>query len=149
MAHLVIFIISIFGLTYFYEYIEDESLEMFYSLFHFIIVLILYLMSGYLLTNGIDKFQIKNYCAIAFIGILIWFLAFINSPTDLDWKKGNGGILWLLYRIYISGIETPFNFSDNLSIWSKNSNINLAVLLILSIIPSSLQALGGFLKVWK
>lgn len=148
-THILIFIISIFGLTYLYEYIEEVTVLVIYSLFHLSIVLTLYIISGYLLTDNKNKFQIKFYWLIALIGFIIWLLAFINSPTDLDWTKGNRGILWLVYRMYISGIETPFNFSESLLIWNKNTNVNLAVLLIFSIIPSFMQTIGGLLKMRK
>jgi hypothetical protein len=72
--------------------------------------------------------------------------AVLNSPTDLNWKNGNGGISWLIYRMYISGIETPFNFSSEFSISTKNIKIEIGILLILTIIPSVLQAFGGLLK---
>ena len=146
-SHIIIFLISIFGFTSLYEYVGNGILEIIYSIFHLIVILFLYLLSGFLSTEKPGKYEFKNYFIIAIVGFLIWLFAVLNSPTDLDWKKGNGGILWLLYRLYISGIETPFNFNEHFSIWTKNVKWNIGILLLLSIIPSLIQAYGGFLKI--
>jgi hypothetical protein len=145
-SHILIFIISIFGLTNFYEYVGNGTFEMIYAIFHLTIVLALYFISGFLVTNKTEKFEFWNYYIITLIGFLIWLFAVLNSPTDLNWKNGNGGISWLIYRMYISGIETPFNFSSEFSISTKNIKIEIGILLILTIIPSVLQAFGGLLK---
>jgi hypothetical protein len=146
-AHILIFIISIFGFTYLYEYVGNGTLEIIYAVFHLTIVLILYLVSGFLATDKTELFDLKKYYIIALIGFIIWLFAVLNSPTDLNWKNGNGGVLWLIYRMYISGIETPFNFGDSFSISTKNIKLEIGILLILTIIPSLLQAYGGFLKI--
>ena len=146
-SHILIFIISIFGLTYLYEYVGNGTFEMIYAIFHLTIVFVLYFISGFLVTDKTEKFEFWNYHIIALIGFIIWLFAVLNSPTDLNWKNGNGGILWLIYRMYISGIETPFNFNDSFSISTKNIRLEIGILLILTIIPSLLQAYGGFLKI--
>ena len=146
-AHILIFIISIFGFTYFYEYVGNGILELVFAVFHLTIVLILYFLSGFLTTKKTENFDLKKYYIIALIGFIIWLFAVLNSPTDLNWKNGNEGILWLIYRMYISGIEIPFNFSDSFSISTKNIKYKIGILLILTIIPSFLQAYGGFLKI--
>ena len=145
-SHILIFIISIFGFTHLYEYVGNGTIEIIYAIFHLTIVLILYLVSGYLITDETEKFKFWNYYIIALIGAVIWFCAVLNSPTDLNWKNGKGGILWLIYRMYISGIETPFNFSDSFTIHTKNIKLEIVILLILTITPSILQAYGGFIK---
>ncbi len=147
LAHILIFIISIFGFGYFYEFIGNGPLEIIYAIFHLTIVLTLYFVSGFLTTDKTKKFDFKNYFIVALIGFVIWFFAVLDSPTDLDWKKGNGGVLWLIYRIYIGGIETPFNFNDSFSILTKSAKINVGLLLVLTIIPSILQTYGGFLRI--
>ena len=146
-AHLLIFIISIFGFTNLYKYVGNGTLELAYAVFHLIIILILYFSSGFFLTNKTRTFDLRNYYIIALIGFIIWLLAVLNSPTDLNWKNGGGGILWLIYSMFISGIETPFNFSDSFSISTNNIKLEIGILLILTIIPSFLQAYGGFLKI--
>jgi hypothetical protein len=146
VSHIFIFIISIFGLTNLYEYIGNGTFELIYAILHLNIVLVLYFISGFLITNKTEKFEFWNYYIIALVGFLIWLFAVLNSPTDLNWKNGNGGISWLIYRMYISGIETPFNFNDNFSISTKKITFEIGILLILTIIPSLLQAYGGFLK---
>ena len=146
LSHLLIFMISIFGLTNLHEYVGNGKFEMIYAVFHLTIVLILFFVSGFLVANKTEKFEFSNYYIIALIGFIIWLFAVLNSPTDLNWKNGNGGILWLIHRIYISGIETPFNFSDSFSIHTKNIKLEIVILLILTITPSILQAFGGFIK---
>jgi hypothetical protein len=147
VSHILIFIISIFGLTYLYEYVGNGIFEIIYAIFHLAIVLILYFISGFFVTNKTEKFELRNYYIIALIGFILWLFAVLNSPTDLNWKSGNGGILWLIYRMYISGIETPFNFNNEFSISTKNINLKIGILLILTIIPSILQAFGGFIRI--
>tara|TARA_B110000495_G_C22759742_1_gene444897 strand:+ start:30 stop:734 length:705 start_codon:yes stop_codon:yes gene_type:complete len=146
LSHLLIFMISIFGFTNLYEYVGNGTFEMIYAIFHLTIVLILYFFSGFLVTNKTEKFEFSNYYIIALIGFIIWLFAVLNSPTDLNWKDGNGGISWLIYRMYIGGIEVPFNFSSDFSIHTKNIKLEIGILLILTIIPSILQAFGGFIK---
>jgi hypothetical protein len=145
-SHIIITIVSIFGLTYLYEYVGNGAFEMVYAIFHLTIVLALYFMSGFLITDKTEKFKFWNYYIIALLGFIIWLFAFMNSPTDLDWKHGKGGILWLTYMFYISGIETPFNFSSDFSILTKNIKLDIGILLMFSFIPSMLQAFGGFIK---
>jgi hypothetical protein len=147
ISHVLILIISTFGFTYLYEYIENGIFETIYPVFHLIVVFSLYVLSGYLATGKTKIFDFKNYYIVALIGFILWLLAVLNSPTDLDWKHGSGGILWLIYRMYISAIETPFNFSDSFMISTDNIKVEMGLLLILTIIPSFLQAFGGFLKV--
>lgn len=146
-AHILIFIISIFGFTYLYDYVGNGTLATIYAVLHLTMVLILYVVSGYLATDKTNDFDISKYYIIALIGFIIWLLAVLNSPADLNWKNGNGGILWLVYRIYISGIETPFGFSESFSISTKNIKLEIGILLILTIVPSLFQAYGGFLKI--
>jgi hypothetical protein len=69
------------------------------------------------------------------------------SPNDLNWKKGDGGV-WFYHQIYLAGIEEPFWFNEQFYI-GTNEKINLQTtfLLILSILPSFLQAFGGILKI--
>ena len=102
IAHILIFIISIFGFTYLYEYVGNGTLEIVYAVFHLTIVLLLYLVSGFLATDKTGVFDLKNYYIVAIIGFTIWLFAVLNSPTDLNWKNGDGGILWLIYRMYFS-----------------------------------------------
>nr|WP_321235283.1 hypothetical protein [uncultured Psychroserpens sp.] len=139
--------ISIFGFTYFYDYVGNGTIEMIYAIFHLSVVLLLYFVSGFLVTDKTKKFDLRNYYIIALTGFIIWLLAVLNSPTDLNWKNENGGVLWLIYRMYISGIETPFNFNSAFSISAKNIKIEIGILLVLTIIPSILQAYGGFIKI--
>lgn len=144
LSHLLIFFISIFGLAQFFDYTGNGFITI-YSIFHFLTVLVLYFLSGYYFTNKFKKFSIFNYAIIALIGIFLWSLAYFDSPNDLDWKNGQGGI-WFFYRIYISGIEVPFNFNDSFSFWTKNIKVEMIQLLTLSIIPSITQAIGGYIK---
>lgn len=146
LAYIIIFIISVFFLGYGYEYIGNNILGDLYSVFHFLLVLSLYIVSGYFITKKTEKFQLKRYWIIALIGICIWFAAYINSPTDLDWKKGNGSIIWLYYHLYIVPTELPFCFSNLTLIDKPNIIIKHIVLICFSIIPSVMQAVGGFLK---
>ena len=145
-SHIIITIVSIFGLSYLYEYVGNGTFEMVYAIFYLTIVLALYFISGFLVTDKTEKFKFWNYYIIALLGFIIWSFAFINSPTDLNWKHGKGGILWLTYRFYISGIETPFNFSNDFSILTKKIRLDIGILLMLSVIPSLLKAFGGFVK---
>jgi len=146
-SHIIITLISILGFTSIYEFLSRGFFEIAYAIIHLTIILILYLISGYLLTDQTEKFEYINYPIIGLIGLVILTTAIIDSPNDLNWKSGNGGFFWLIYRLYVSGIETPFNFNDNFSFWTKNIKFNIFILGILSIIPSILQALGGFLRI--
>lgn len=130
-----------------YAYVGDGFFEIMYSIIHLILVLILYIISGYYFTDKYEEFSFSNYYIVALVGVLLWFTAYFDSPNDLNWKNGNGGVFWLVYTIYIVPIETPFNFNDSFSIWTKNIQVNMYILLFLSIIPSIFQALGGFLKI--
>ena len=104
LSHILIFVISIFGFTGLYEYIVmNDVFGLIYSIFHLTVIVVLYIISGYLSSMKLHAFSIWNYYIVALIGVIIWSLAIINSPIDLDWKKGNGGVLWLIYRLYISG----------------------------------------------
>ncbi|EDP97618.1 hypothetical protein U8527_04675 [Kordia algicida OT-1] len=146
LAHIIIFIISIFGLIHLHSFEGNDIIEIITAIFHFLLVLSFYLVSGYLITRKTEKFQLKQYWIITFIGICIWLAAFINSPTDLNWKKGNDGILWFLYRIYVVPTELPFCFSDYFKTHQLNTVIRHVFLISFSIIPSVMQAIGGFLK---
>nr|WP_299384173.1 hypothetical protein [Allomuricauda sp.] len=147
LAHLFIFVISVFGLTSLYQFIVNATLELIFAVVHFLIVVLLYILSGFLITAKNKDYSVRNYYIIALIGLILWCVAFLISPDDLHWKRGDGGGVWLFYRIYISGLEIPFSFNGNFSFWSKHMNTNIAFLLTLSIIPSALQAYGGYLKV--
>ena len=145
-AHILIFIISISALIFLHSNPENEIFEIIGITLHVLLVISLYIASGYFATKKGEKFQLKNYWIIAIIGICIWLAAFINSPTDINWKKGNGGMLWLLYRIYIVPTELPFCFSDYLPIDKFNIVSKHIGLISFSIIPSVMQAFGGYLK---
>jgi hypothetical protein len=145
LAHILIWIITTLGFTYLYFDIENETLQRISVVFHLTIVVVLYVVSGFLATGKTKIFNVKNYYSIALIGFILWLIAVLNSPTDMNWKNGFGGILWLLHNTYISGIELPIFFSFGISI--KNIKLQIVLLLIITIIPSLLQAYGGFLKI--
>ncbi len=149
LIHIGVFSVSVFGFTYFFEYLESEQKERIYSTTHFIIVVALYIISGYVLTDDKSTFKIKNYSGIAFIGCILWVIAVVYSPNDLNWISGEGGTPWFLYRLYISPIETPFNFLESYSEDPENLKIRVVGLLVLTIIPSALQTIGGFVKIKK
>lgn len=149
ISHITILLISFHILMPIYSNIKSEEFNLINPIIHFIIVLYLYFLSGYVSTGKTDKYRLKNYYIVTLIGFIIWILAILSSPNDMDWKNGNRGILWLVYTIYISSIEVPFNFNDNFSYWTKNTKTNMLILLIFSIIPLILQALGGLYKVKK
>lgn len=146
-VHALVILISIMGGVNIYEYVQNEIVEMIVIIFHLLTISYLYVFSGYFITDKQSKYNFWNYQLIALIGIILWTVAVINSSNDLDWKNGSGGIPWLAYRIYISGVELPFNVNDNFSFWTQNLKINMGFLLTLSLVPSLLQAFGGYLKV--
>ena len=147
LIHIGITLISLILISYPYEFIGGGIFETIYGIIHLSIILILYFISGYLITEKNGKFEFLNYVTIAIIGIILLITALIESPTDLNWKNGNGGIFWLIYRIYISGIETPFNAIVTFNFSPLNMNFKIFVLGIYSIIPSILITLGGYLKI--
>lgn len=152
-CHIIITIVSVFGLTYGYVLNGSELFLMIYPIFHIVVIVSLYVVSGYIVTNESRRITVWPYFSVASIGIILWGLCVIHSPYDLNWKSGDGGI-WLYYRLYVSGIETPFNFIetpfDFSNILNLSKHINSIInLLILSFIPSLLQFLGGMIRRFK
>ena len=146
IGHIIITIISFFILSYGYSIFSNDLGNLFYGIFHFCLVALLYVLSGYIITSTTKRFKILNYSAIALIGLTIWLICMNISPNDLNWKKGNGGV-WLYHQLYFAGIEGPFWYNEQFYI-GTNEKIKLqtTILLILSILPSILQAFGGILK---
>jgi len=60
--------------------------------------------------------KLYNYSGIWIIGSILWIIAFYNSPYSLDYKSHQEAGLWMYYRIYITGIETPLNYIENFNI---------------------------------
>ncbi len=146
LAHILIFALSNFIFIYFHSFYENTLFEITAIVFHLALVIVIYIGSGYYATTKTEKFKPLSYSIIVIIGICIWLIAFIDSPTDLNWKNGNGGLFWLLYRIYIIPTELPFCFSDYVSIDKFNIIMKHISLVTFTILPSIFQAYGGFLK---
>lgn len=146
LSHILITLISA-GFLALESFIGDRVPVMVIGFFYLFIILVLYVASGYFFTAKNQMFNIKNYGVIALIGIVLWFVAVLNSPSNLDlgWKISNGEILWHAYRIYVFATELPFWFifyGESI----KNVYLEASFLLILTIIPSVTQAFGGYLK---
>jgi hypothetical protein len=129
---MVLFLFSFFSISNDYAYI-----------IFFISVLMLYFFSGYLIGNHLE-IKWYQYSGIAIAGIIIWGIAFVVSPDHLNYKRVDSASIWLFYRIYISGIETPLNFIEGKKILSIKSEMYF--ILMLPIIASSMQYFGALLK---
>jgi len=146
IGHIIITIFAWFILGYGYSLFSHDFDKLIYESIYFCSIVMLYVLSGYVITNVNKKFRIWNYSAIALFGVTIWFICMKNSPDDLNWKNGNGG-LWFYHQIYLSGIETTFWFNDTyLNLTLKRPKLQTSFLLILSILPSILQVIGGIMK---
>lgn len=107
-----------------------------------IISCVLYFYSGYYLTK--EKVKWYNYFIIAFLGITLWLICFIISPSSMNYKRDDNAGVWFFYQLYIM-VASPLNFIDSI-----NENYSIAKQLILDllipIVISLLQFLGGFVK---
>lgn len=141
-SHIIITATSVFVFTYTYEYLENSVFEILYAFFHFAVILVLYIASGILATGKV--FTFKKYYIIALIGIILWLIAFINSPHSLDYKQVKTAGLWFFYQLYVMGLATPFHMVSTTEV---HIYFDMVLLLVLSIVPSILQAYGGYIKV--
>jgi hypothetical protein len=103
----------------------------------------LYFYSGYLIGNHLE-IKWYQYFGIAIVGIIIWGIAVVASPDHLNYKRVDSAGIWLFYRIYISGIETPLNFIEIKNLLSAKSEMYF--ILILPIIASLMQYFGTILN---
>jgi hypothetical protein len=71
IGHLVITIISIFIMTYGYSILSNDLGDLLYGIFHFCLLVLLYVLNGYIITKTTKKFRIIDYSAIALIGLTI------------------------------------------------------------------------------
>jgi hypothetical protein len=145
LIHIGITIVSIIG-TYPYELINGGILQSIYGFFHLIIIFFLYFIYGFYSTDSYKKTDTIDFFTITIIGITFLIMALINSPTDFNWKNGEGGILWLIYTFYVSGIQIPFDAINNFSFNPINYYIKIAILSVFSIIPGILILLGSLFK---
>lgn len=142
LAHIVIFFIMLILISIFsYFEILNNSI----CILIYVCVLGTYLYSGYIITNS--KAKSYKYFYVAFIGLLIWMTAFLTSPNSINYKSDTEADIWMIYRYYIAGIETPINFISNFDI-ADNYSITLEMYLIAlhPIIASLMQYFGGQLK---
>jgi hypothetical protein len=142
LSHVCIFIVSIILLSIVLQ-IKNNDYK--YA-FVFILVLYLYFLSGYWLTQFFNRWY--NYYLVAFIGIIIWLFAFFTSTNSLNYKADEQAYAWMIYRFYISGIESPLNFYDGLNFADKISiHFEECFIIIYPVIASIFQHLGGIFKV--
>ena len=111
---------------------------------NFVIVTCLYVGSGYVIAKNRKGRYDVSYFAVFFLGLGIWAIAFMSSPDDLNWKFGKGGV-WLLYRLYV------FSYDITLGrlIHFANVQINMVLLLTLSILPSTFMMIGKIIREGK
>lgn len=146
ISHIIITLISIAIFSIILVNIENDTYEIIFRIVFLILILSLYILSGYLSTNTYSKVNISEYSIIAVIGIIIWVFCFWTSPTDLNWKKGDGGV-WLFYMIYVSSLLESTDWIFQIFKTTKlNIKVSIFLLLSLSIIPSFMQYLGGLKK---
>ncbi len=147
ISHILITLISFTGMSIIWVNIENDTLEFVFRIASLILIFSLYILSGYLSTNNESKVNLIKYTIIAVIGIMLWMFCFIISPNDLNWQGRESGV-WLFYIIYTFGILEPSDWIFKIFKIPEinNTNISLLFLLILSIIPSLLQYIGGIIK---
>ncbi|MCG2420464.1 hypothetical protein K8089_15665 [Aequorivita sp. F47161] len=141
-SHIIITLISIFGISYLYQFLDNRVYEIIYSGLHLAVILILYIASGILATD--NTFSFKKYYIIALIGFIIWLIAFTSSPKSIDYKHVKEAGLWFFYQLYVMGISIPL---ENFFPSQNNIFLNFALLLSFAIIPSLLQGIGGYIKI--
>lgn len=104
---------------------------------HFMIVTCLYIGSGYAIAKSETDRDYLSYFSVFFIGFAIWLIAFISSPGYVNWKLGADPI-WLIYRLYVISYEPLLDRLISLD----NVKITIALLLILSSLPSIFMMIG-------
>ncbi|OED36704.1 hypothetical protein AB832_05485 [Flavobacteriaceae bacterium (ex Bugula neritina AB1)] len=120
---------------------ENKTFTISYALIHFHSILFLYALSGYMIANEKDRFVIVGCSIITGIGVSLWIYCMYQSSGNLDWRHGNAGV-WLLYRMYIAGIEFPLGCAQ-LRFLEYN---NPYLLLGYSFIPIVFQSIGILIK---
>jgi len=145
LAHAAIFVIMLILISIFSYF---NSLNNYTCIMLLISVLGMYLYSGYILTNS--KTQGYKYFAVAIIGLLIWITAYITSPNSLNYKSDSEAGIWMIYRYYIAGIETPLNYISSFNI-ADNYSIRLEMYIIafLPILASVMQYFGAKWKLTR
>jgi hypothetical protein len=122
-------------------FVEKDETFILVSVF----ILFLYFISGYILTT--DKIKWINYFIIAIIGILFWIICFVNSPNSMNYKSDNNAGVWFFYQLYII-VSSPINLINIFDMESNYSvNKQLIIDLLIPIILSLMQFLGGIVKI--
>jgi hypothetical protein len=144
LAHILIFIIMLILVSIFSSF---DGLNNYTCIIMFIIILGTYFYSGYILTK--TKTPGYKYFGIACLGLIIWIIAYGTSPDFLNYKRYKEAGIWMIYRCYIAGIETPLNFSafniaDNYSVRSE-----MYIIAFMPVLASVMQYLGAKYKFSK
>lgn len=139
-GHLFIGVISCFILFLFGEYQLDNH---FISIIAFTFTVFLYIFNGYLSTS--EKTNWYYYFSVAIIGILFWFICYLLSSGNTNYKQNNNAGLWFIYELYIIAkfpleFLNPTNYSLKLDLISK---------FIFPILFSSCQFIGSHIKIYK
>lgn len=138
--HLFICLISLLGLAFLANRIQWND---FISLFYFVIVVLMYIFSGYISTES--KARVISYFSVAIIGIVFWTYCYVLSSNSTNYKSSdqNAGI-WFFYELFITS-KSSLNmlpiFSDKYSL-----NLDLFSKLIFPCVFSIFQFIGGQLK---
>lgn len=144
--HFVIFFISVFGLTWFYEIFQSELGREIFAGFHFFTIMFLYVLTGYILAKKNNKELYVCYLLITMISVAFWLFCLIKSPNTLNYKSNVGGV-WLFYRFYIRGIEVPLVFINKYNVLIFQSvKRQMFTLLGLSFLPLVFQVIGTKIK---
>jgi hypothetical protein len=112
------------------------------------VILVIYFFSGYISTTV--KIHWYKYFGIAILGLLSWLIGYFTSPNSLDYKNDSEAGIWMIYRFYIAGIETPLNYMDKFS-FAQNYSIQFEIyfIVVLPFLASFMQYLGGVTKTKK
>lgn len=142
LSHLAIFIVVFFSIWTMSVY---NLLNEYTCFTTFIVSLILYIFSGFLIAKKGTRNYI--YFFIAFIGLIFWTIAYIKSPNSLNYKTHPEAGFWMYYRFYIIGLEMPLNYIETFNFSEKYSiKFHMYFLLFLSILASLLQYIGMKIK---
>ena len=138
LCHLAI---SFFSIFLSFRVIANFDRHIVLIVIHYMVVTCLYIGSGYATAKSETGKHYLSYFAVFFIGFILWSVAIISSPGYVNCKLGADPI-WLVYRLYVIN----YDIALGRLIRFDNVQINMALLLILSILPSTLMVIGKVIR---